>query len=393
MTQRLLAFALLAVFGSIGLTYVDHRVDSLERSGSATPTRVSSLGRELALVRAELTRSQERLERYEADREEATVLGERLVEVEAELRCARAELDAQAEDFATQRRALEEGRARRERLLTETLGTRWRDLSRDLDARWENVHRTLEATAKLAQESRAGLASLERNMGEPADPAARQATQWAELMGPTVQLTDEATVGSGVLLASHPLPDGSGWRTYLLTAWHVVRDILDDPAVLDQPVPVHVYREEGGYAAETAHLVIHDANLDAALLVLDSTARFDHGARLASWDRLDTVRTFDEVYAVGCPLGNDPIPTRGEVADVHHQVDGQHYWMISAPTYIGNSGGGIYDAHTHELLGLFSKIYTHGNLRPTIVPHMGLVTPIGEIYAWMSEQGYASLVP
>ena len=43
---------------------------------------------------------------------------------------------------------------------------------------------------------------------------------------------------------------------------------------------------------------------------------------------------------------------------------------------------------THELLGIFSKIYTHGTLRPTIVPHMGLVTPMNEIYAWLEQQGY-----
>jgi hypothetical protein len=64
--------------------------------------------------------------------------------------------------------------------------------------------------------------------------------------------------------------------------------------------------------------------------------------------------------------------------------------MISAPTYIGNSGGGIFDAESHELLGIFSKIYTHGSVRATIVPHMGLVTPLEKIYDWFetTEYGY-----
>jgi hypothetical protein len=102
------------------------------------------------------------------------------------------------------------------------------------------------------------------------------------------------------------------------------------------------------------------------------------------------VRVFDQVYAVGCPLGNDPIPTAGEVAATSHFVDGGTYWMISAPTYIGNSGGGIFDAESHELLGIFSKIYTHGSVRATIVPHMGLVTPLEKIYDWFetTEYGY-----
>jgi S1-C subfamily serine protease len=116
------------------------------------------------------------------------------------------------------------------------------------------------------------------------------------------------------------------------------------------------------------------------------------GAQLASLERLRDVRVFDAVYAVGCPLGNDPIPTAGEVASVEHVVDGSTYWMISAPTYIGNSGGGIYDARTHELIGIFSKIYTHGSSRTTIVPHMGLVTPLYAIYDWLERAGYASLL-
>jgi hypothetical protein len=67
--------------------------------------------------------------------------------------------------------------------------------------------------------------------------------------------------------------------------------------------------------------------------------------------------------------------------------------MINAPTYIGNSGGGIFDSRTHELLGIFSKIYTHGSLRPTIVPHMGLVTPMTRVYDWMERVGYGDIVP
>ena len=67
--------------------------------------------------------------------------------------------------------------------------------------------------------------------------------------------------------------------------------------------------------------------------------------------------------------------------------------MISAPTYIGNSGGGIFDAQTHELLGIFSKIYTHGSIRPTVVPHMGLATSMLVVYDWLDKVGFASLEP
>jgi hypothetical protein len=215
---------------------------------------------------------------------------------------------------------------------------------------------------------------------------------WRELVGPVVQLSGESSVGSGVLLPSKAREEG-GYRTFVLTAWHVVRDIQGDPPALDLPVPVQIYREEGTTRQEKARLLQHDAKLDSAILELVTDDPLEYGARLAPRSRLNDTRIFDQVVAVGCPLGNDPIPTRGEIATCAHEVDGERYWMINAPTYIGNSGGGIFDSRTHELMGIFSKIYTHGSLRPTIVPHMGLVTPMNKVYDWLTQVGYGELVP
>jgi S1-C subfamily serine protease len=181
--------------------------------------------------------------------------------------------------------------------------------------------------------------------------------------------------------------------TYLVTAWQVIRDIQTAPDATSTPIPVTIYSRTGEVRSETAQLLKNDVALDVALLKLNSTKPVECGAKLASRERLRQVSTFEQIYAVGCPLGNDPIPTFGEVADTHHTVDGQHYWMISAPTYIGNSGGGVFDADTHELLGIFTKIYTHGTLRPTVVPHMGLATPLPAIYDWLDQVGYARLEP
>ena len=63
--------------------------------------------------------------------------------------------------------------------------------------------------------------------------------------------------------------------------------------------------------------------------------------------------------------------------------------MINAPTYFGNSGGGVYLADSRSLIGVFSKIYTHGKGNPVVVPHMGLCTPIATIYAWLEKEKLA----
>lgn len=239
----------------------------------------------------------------------------------------------------------------------------------------------------LAEGARTELTRVEQDLDR--DPG----RMWRELVGPTVQLMGEDTVGSGVLLQSERVAGTDEYRTYLITAWHVVRDIQASAESLEAPVPVTIYTPDKSVTAETATLLEHDAEIDAALLVLRTKRQIECGAKLASRERLASARIFDRIYAVGCPLGNDPIPTYGEVADTHHVVDGQRYWMISAPTYIGNSGGGVFDARTHELLGIFSKIYTHGSVRPTVVPHMGLATSLIPIYDWLDKVGYASLEP
>lgn len=268
-------------------------------------------------------------------------------------------------------------------------------IEKELQERDERLQERYEALSELAENARRSasasqqrLAELDRTISAPPDLPG----MWRELVGPVVQLAGDASVGSGVLLPSRARPEG-GFQTYLVTAWHVVRDIQGDPPDLALPVPVQIYREDGSTRSEKAKLLAHEPKLDAALLEIVTADALEYGARLAPRSRLEQARIFDQVVAVGCPLGNDPIPTRGEIATCQHEVDGERYWMINAPTYIGNSGGGIFDSKTHELMGIFSKIYTHGSLRPTIVPHMGLVTPLTKVYDWLAQTGYAELVP
>jgi hypothetical protein len=244
-----------------------------------------------------------------------------------------------------------------------------------------------ERELRVAIEMRALTGRIERTM---VGPDTEQL--WNELVGPVVQLIGDTTVGSGVLLQSRPADNG-GWTTNVLTAWHVVRDIFGAPDRFNTPIPIKVYAPDGSWKSLNARLLMRDVPLDLALLESDTKEHMPFGAQLATRAQLSAMHTFDGVYAVGCPLGNDPIPTTGELASTHHEVDGSKYWMISAPTYIGNSGGGIYCAKSHALIGIFSKIYTHGSTRSTIVPHMGLATPLATVYDWLESSEYAYLEP
>lgn len=335
------------------------RLAQLERESQQVPTRERSLQERIDLL-------SERVNSLACARQDASLrqAAERVIlqgdlwQLEEKLNLSRVHLESvEGED-------LERG---------ERTNTRLTALESALRSDQDGLRSAVEAAAELATETREELEGL-------VEPSERE--RWGAMLGPSVKLAGAATVGSGVLLPSRMLEDGSH-ETLILTAWHVVRDIRADALEVEPLIPITIYGEVGDLRHEEARLLAYQPLLDVAILELLCKDRLPHGARLAPPTSLRDARIFNPVVAVGCPLGTDPIPTKGEVASTAHFVDGATYWMINAPAYIGNSGGAVFDARTHRVLGVFSKIYTHGNLRPTVVPHLGLVTPMDRVYEWL----------
>lgn len=373
--------AIVMGMGATQLYRLQTRLDAIERAPVARPGDLAELRDELVAIEGKVHASMGQLERIRSDSgAQAATLDGRLAQVETDLIEAAASLTEHQAQIA----AWDEFR---ELAGPQALDARMETFAKDVAEHWAEVDEVARSAIDLAEATSANLDHVRRNLARDTD------RMWRELVGPTVQLTGDSTVGSGVLLESVLVEEPDTYRTYLVTAWHVVRDIQNGEEHRDMPVPVTVYGADGRVWHETAELLRYNPGLDAALLTLNTTRQLECGARLASPERIARARIFEQIYAVGCPLGNDPIPTFGEIADVRHVVDGESYWMISAPTYIGNSGGGIFDAENHELLGIFSKIYTHGALRPTVVPHMGLVTPLDAVYGWLESVGFAHVIP
>ena len=390
MHRLLILGALGLVVGGLGVTHfktLENRLDDLDRRNQEVPRQTRSIENRIDTLGGELAQIRELVQRLadEPSPVAQQLLG-RLNEIEGEIGQVRTSVELTEGGLA----ALE---SQRDSWSPDTITKRMAELSEGVnrlqlgvDERWNGISSVISATVSMAEQNKNTLQDLDGEVNRDVSKL------WQGMVGPTVQLAGEMTVGSGVLLKSQPIPGTDTFETLLITAWHVVRDIRADSGEKDPPIPVSIYTEGGGVWYETASLLEYNAELDTALLRLDTKQPVRYGAKLPTRKELEDLRIFDSIYAVGCPLGNDPIPTHGEIADTHHRVDGNTYWMISAPTYIGNSGGGIYHAQTGCLLGIFSKIYTHGNLRPTVVPHMGLVTPLTQIYDWLEREGYAKLV-
>ncbi|MDP6964015.1 MAG: serine protease, partial [Planctomycetota bacterium] len=188
------------------------------------------------------------------------------------------------------------------------------------------------------------------------------------ILKPVFQITGDAAVGSAVLLKNSTNNESPHYVA--LSCYHVVRDILAESGGSKVEAVFEQGREQPLYLE--AELISHDANRDLALLRIDTDQDLGKIATLAPRARAKVIDTFSEIYTVGCPLGTPVQATSGEVSREDWSMEDEDYWMISTPAYFGNSGGGVFLAETCELIGIFSKIYTHGSFQPQVITHMGL---------------------
>ena len=213
------------------------------------------------------------------------------------------------------------------------------------------------------------------------------------ILRPSVQVCGHGSVGGGTLIRSDRDADGT-YGTYILTALHVVRKSSDRDVTAPTarpPVQVKIYGESGEPESVESDLVLLDERRDLALLKLRSERLFPVAARLASRERIRETTVFTPIYTVGCPLGHDPLPSFGEITTLRKEVNGERFWMMSAPTIFGNSGGGVFHRETLEMIGVSAMICTFDNPVSTPVPHLGILVPLDAVFDWLRDNKYAFL--
>ena len=353
----------------VGMVSMYHKVDRIE--GRTTEVlnlrdQVQSAVEKVASApkddreKAELQAMQSRLAQLQEQLQKAEAGSALALRLQSEMQSAKSDVSLLKSQLSTD--------VERTKQLVDAYITESRNKEREAAAAM--VH-TQGAIAAIAGQLRRDTGSLTRDM-----------------LLPTVQLNGDDTVGSGTLVWSGSNPKNGIVESYVLTAYHVVRNILaDTPRAQKEGFLVTVYID-GEKVEVKGKMVASAPKIDAALVQLLTTRTFPNVANVLPRTACSTIEVWDPICAVGCPLGNDPVPSQGEVSSLKNELNGANYWMITAPTYFGNSGGGVYRADTHQLIGVFSKIYTHGKGSPVVIPHMGLCTPMDEIYKWLQEDKY-----
>jgi S1-C subfamily serine protease len=271
-------------------------------------------------------------------------------------------------------------------------------LTRNLRSEWQASQQNFEARMQDLMAIRKALPVADRSdsteVENPVTVSSRSKSKMERMIYPIVQMKGNGTVGSGVAVANEPAPGGA-WSVWVVTAYHVVEEVRDFSNYDQTVVEVHFFDADLGRVSEDSCLgyeVVAYPEADLSLLRIERSEPWPWLAEVAPEPVCENLSVFDSVYAVGCPLGNQPIPTRGEISSQYKKVGDEIYWMVSAPTFFGNSGGGIFLSENGQLVGISSMIYTYGKRSPMVVPHMGLFVPLAQVRSWLRREGFVHLL-
>jgi S1-C subfamily serine protease len=225
-----------------------------------------------------------------------------------------------------------------------------------------------------------------------------------KVLYPVVRVRTEKAGGSGLIVYSKPTPeDPNIFETYVVTCHHVVEDAIQfvskwssiaqrNVTVEDrQPVFVEIFKYEKlsrcvGSISLNADIIAWDKNLDIALLKIRCEDEFKHIANLYPKGKEDDIKLGRPLVTCGCSLGHEPIFTLGNIVAKHDIIENKEYWMSTANSIFGNSGGAVFLADTYEYIGITARITTlQLGFGIDVVTWMGFFVPIPSIYSFFND--------
>lgn len=226
-----------------------------------------------------------------------------------------------------------------------------------------------------------------------------------EMLDPTVHVWSRGQSGSGVIFYRDDRRSDKGIYLYtLVTNHHVVSnrktkqlkavDGLSGRSwftIKDHGCWVTVFKDKTSeWESYKGKIIVESEEKDISIIVFETDIEICNIATLATVGMLDQIDVFDEIFAVGCQLGQKPIPTKGIVSQLI-QDDNYLGLMSDAPIYLGSSGGGIfrkYDGH-YYLIGILQKI---GVGHDQLIPHIAYSISIKIVLDLMYENDLSYMV-
>lgn len=221
---------------------------------------------------------------------------------------------------------------------------------------------------------------------------------------PCVRVIAKRSGGSGTVIYSEENDEG-GHSTYVLTNHHVVADLITvkdkwNP-ILQREVKedergtpqVHFFeykwesRAVGGQSLE-ADILAYSREEDLALLKLRTDRAVPAVAQLYPREDVKDLRIGMPVYTVGSGLLEPPVMTDGHLAQFGREIEDREFWLNTAPSIYGNSGGALFLAESRELIGVPARIAVTGFFGSDAVTHLSFAIPIDRVWKFLEEQRF-----
>ena len=224
-----------------------------------------------------------------------------------------------------------------------------------------------------------------------------------QMLRPMVRIRAAAVGGSGTVLYSQKDQKGR-FSTYILTNQHVVnglitvekkwssllgRDIKKDIFGIPE---IHFFEYEWesrviGARAIEADIMTYDKDEDLALLKLRAGFEAPAVAKMYPREEEYKLRLTMPVYALGSGLGENPVVTGGFLSSFNREIDNKEYYLQTAPTIFGNSGGAVFLAATREFIGVPARIaVVMRGFGTDAITHLSYCIPITRIYKFLEDQ-------
>lgn len=205
------------------------------------------------------------------------------------------------------------------------------------------------------------------------------------------------TIGSATIIYSK---DGN---TFAITNHHVVakniqyKDQWDN--ILQREIknqflsPVEVLfpkiedNDVVGYNTRSADIIIYNKEQDMALLKIKSKDMYP-SVNLYPREETRNIKALTPLGVIGAALGETPVFTEGKLQTKQKIIDNYEYWLSTALSIYGNSGGGVFTPHNGEwkFIGIPSRIAVTGGFSSQAITHLGYFIPPFRVYDWLEDE-------
>lgn len=203
------------------------------------------------------------------------------------------------------------------------------------------------------------------------------------ILNSTVKVDVGNSNGTGVIIFGEK--HGNTVYNYIITNKHVVKDA---ERVVIKKTNYLNGREVGETASYSGTVLASCENRDLALIEVRAPRAIGNVAGFITIADYKKISLYDPIFICGCPLGNRPAITNGNISSI---TETSH--IVTAFAIFGNSGGGVFTSEG-KIFGIVNRISGVSVPGSKFIPEPNMTNVISTfvVTSWLVEEGYSFIL-